>query len=74
MFDKIILQIGIPADVCIQFFFGIFESCVNIASKDVDLLSKLALASNIAVPAGIGAVIYLFIRTRRSKHEVQKAR
>jgi hypothetical protein len=72
MLENIILQIGLPADACIQFFFGIFEHCVNISSKDISLLSSLALISSIALPGAIGLVAYFFVRKATNRSTTTK--
>ncbi|MGI0048516.1 MAG: hypothetical protein ACREAW_03155, partial [Nitrososphaera sp.] len=72
MFESLLTQIGFPADVCYQYFFGALENCKPLISRDSNLYSALVLVSDIAVLSGIGAAAYFFVRRiRRSHSDVQ---
>jgi hypothetical protein len=66
------MQIGLPADVCYQYFFGAYEVCRGIVDKDSNLHNALVIISDVAVVSGLGlAGFFLY---RKARCSVQKTR
>jgi hypothetical protein len=64
------MQIGLPAEQCFPYFFGLIRDCYGITSRENSWRSWLVLASDLAIMLAITIGGYFLVRQIRNRKKL----